>query len=115
MRHNKADGKVRVTTVRILTNLYMKQSNLDLASTVWHRHLYEFSHKINQSCVCEILEAFPYNIPSPVQCNWLAKHMLSEFVKFCPNSVDLIADWANDRVKYVLSTMLSVLHFLMFL
>ncbi|KAK3873420.1 hypothetical protein Pcinc_021553 [Petrolisthes cinctipes] len=79
--------------------IHLSRSNLDLASTLWHRHLYEFSHMINQSCVSEILEAFPHNIPTPVQCSWLAKHMLSDFIKFCPSSVDIIAEWADNRVK----------------
>ncbi|KAG7167662.1 Kinetochore-associated protein 1-like [Homarus americanus] len=78
---------------------HLGRGNLDSASTLWHRHQYEFSHQVDQLCVSQILDAFPHNVPSSVLCNWLPKNVLSDLVKFCPSSMEIIATWGDNRVK----------------
>lgn len=78
---------------------HLSRGNLDVASTVWHRHLYEFSHLIDQECVQQILTAFPHSIPSADLCNWLPRNVLSDLVRLCPSSMEIIACWGDGRVK----------------
>ena len=79
--------------------LFLLQGNLDVASTVWHRHLYEFSKAIGMDCVSEILTAFPHSIRSSQLCNWLPRNVITDLVKLCPDSMEVIATWGDERVK----------------
>ncbi|KAK7086198.1 hypothetical protein SK128_002833, partial [Halocaridina rubra] len=79
--------------------VHQRMENLDVASTVWHRHLYEFLDRIDVHSVTEILAAFPHNVPSSVFCNWLPRNVISDLVKLCPDSMELIAMWGDKRVK----------------
>ncbi|XP_071532362.1 kinetochore-associated protein 1 [Panulirus ornatus] len=78
---------------------HLSRGNLDVASTVWHRHQYEFSHKVDQACVSQILAVFPHSICSQALCTWLPRNVLSDLVKFCPSSLEIIAAWGDSRVK----------------
>nr|XP_045608733.1 kinetochore-associated protein 1-like [Procambarus clarkii] len=78
---------------------HLRRGNLDVASTVWHRHQYEFSQHVDQACVSQILVAFPHNVPSSVLLKWLPRNVLGDLVKLCPSSMEIIASWADSRVK----------------
>ncbi|KAG0729033.1 Kinetochore-associated protein 1 [Chionoecetes opilio] len=78
---------------------HLIQGNLDVASTLWHRHQYEFSHRMDEACVSQVLAALPHNIPSTTLCHWLPKNILGDLVKFCRSSLNMIAIWADEWVK----------------
>lgn len=78
---------------------HLSQSNLEVTSTLWHRHQYEFSQHVNEDCVAQVLTAIPHNIPSKTLCHWLPNNILADLVKFCRSSLDLIALWADERVR----------------
>ncbi|XP_068231319.1 kinetochore-associated protein 1 [Palaemon carinicauda] len=79
--------------------LHLQKGNLDVASTVWHRHLYEFGPSIDIDKVSEILSSFPFNMSSEKLCNWLPRNVISDLVKLCPDSMEVIATWGDKRVK----------------
>ncbi|XP_076037805.1 kinetochore-associated protein 1-like [Oratosquilla oratoria] len=77
---------------------YISQGHLNLASTVWHRHQYEFNSRVTESCVASILNAIPL-VKASVLCSWLPHNVLADLVKFCPDAIETIAQWADERVK----------------
>ncbi|XP_064111432.1 kinetochore-associated protein 1-like [Macrobrachium nipponense] len=79
--------------------LHLQKGNLDVASTVWHRHLYEFGSSIDIDKVFEILSSFPFNMQSDKLCTWLPRNVFSDLVKLCPDSMEVIAMWGDKRVK----------------
>ncbi|XP_066943514.1 kinetochore-associated protein 1 [Macrobrachium rosenbergii] len=79
--------------------LHLQKGNLDVASTVWHRHLYEFGSSIDIDKVSEILSSLPFNMQSDKLCSWLPRNVVSDLVKLCPDSMEVIAMWGDKRVK----------------
>lgn len=77
---------------------HLTRGNLEVASTVWHRHQYEFRSKVDQSTIEEILDAVPHTLPSETLCSWLRKGVLADFVMLCPAAIEVIAHWAHARV-----------------
>lgn len=75
------------------------QGNLEVTSTLWHRHQYKFSQRVDDECVAQVLAAIPHNISSKALCHWLPNNILADLVKFCRSSLDLIALWADERVR----------------
>ncbi|CAL4063302.1 unnamed protein product, partial [Meganyctiphanes norvegica] len=77
---------------------HLTRGNLEVASTVWHRHQYEFRSKVDQSTIEEILDAVPHTMPSDTLCSWLRKGVLADLVMLCPAAMEVIAHWAHARV-----------------
>ncbi|XP_063874801.1 kinetochore-associated protein 1-like [Scylla paramamosain] len=78
---------------------HLIQGNLDVVSTFWHRHQYEFSHLMDEEHVAQVLASIPHNIPSSILCQWLPKNILADLVMLCRSSLDMIAIWADEWVK----------------